>query len=147
MTHFFAEPPPEDPAPADSRLARRVAAALTGHDGVTVDVQNGVVILTGTVGDARSHDAVLGRVREMGEARDLCDGLTVRDGRSGPGREAELFGELAARLAVRPPPRKAWRAPMAVAARAAVVTTTVTVVFAVGILALIADILLRARGR
>ncbi|XVU29365.1 BON domain-containing protein [Actinoplanes sp. CA-054009] len=124
MMDFFAEPP-EDPAPADRRLARRVAAALTDHEDVKVDVQNGVVILTGTVTDARSHDAVLRGVREMGEARDLCDGLTVRDGRSGPGREAELFGELAARLAVRPAPRRPKRGP----------------------LAMIADLLLRSRSR
>ncbi|XVV16453.1 BON domain-containing protein [Actinoplanes sp. CA-131856] len=137
MTRFFPDPPPEDPAPADTRLARRVSAALAGHEGVTAGVQNGVVILTGVVPDARSHDAVLRHVREMGGARDLCDGLTVRDGESGPGREAELFGELAARLAVRPPPREPRRGRAAVAAR----------LFAVEILALIADRLLRGRRR
>ncbi|MFF5083204.1 BON domain-containing protein [Actinoplanes sp. NPDC000266] len=125
MTGFFPEPPPEDPAPADARLARRIAAALGGHEGVRAGVQNGVVILTGVVPDAPSHDAVLRHVRETGGARDLCDGLTVRGGGSGPGREAELFGELAARLALRPAPRGPGR----------------------GVLALIAGLVLRGRRR
>ncbi|MEV4343039.1 BON domain-containing protein [Actinoplanes sp. NPDC049596] len=159
MVHFFPEPPrPDEPAPADVRLARRVAGAVSEHGSVDVHVQNGVVMLTGVVRDGSSHDAVLRRVKAMPGVRDLCDGLEVSDGRIGPGRDAELFGTLAARLALRPAPRPRRRGTVAVAARAAVVTAAagvvlveiagwLTILMALGVLALIADVLLRGRGR
>ncbi|MBU2670931.1 BON domain-containing protein [Actinoplanes bogorensis] len=142
----------------DAELARRVAETFAADERfrrqpVAVQVQNGVVILTGTVESPEVYDSLTAVVRKTDGVRDLCDGLLVRDG-------ARQFGELAAQLALAPASTRRTRrgAPAAVAARAIMIATAVVIVlievagwlaalFGVGMLAWLADILLRRRER
>ncbi|WP_250031080.1 BON domain-containing protein [Paractinoplanes maris] len=158
MESFSGLPPPEKPG--DSALAHRIADALAADERfrrqpLALQVQNGVVILTGTVESPEIYDEVTGRVRQTPGVRDLCDALIVRDGEAWL-REARQFGELAARLATQPEtPRPR---PVAVTARLVMLAVTAIVVvvevagwlaavFGVGLLAWLADVLLRRRRR
>ncbi len=175
----YGTPAPGDGSPPagdhDVRLTGRVAAALAGDErlrgqDLTVQVQHAVAILGGTVDDAALHDVVTGHARGVPGVRDVCDGLVVRSGpATGPSGEAALFGELAARLAVRPAPagprvttlgprsHPRVTAVLTVLRRTAVVTALLAVLievagglvalFAIGVVARLADLLWRRRKR
>ncbi|MBM2614556.1 BON domain-containing protein [Actinoplanes sp. LDG1-06] len=159
---LFGMPPPEDPGGADSELARRIAEAMAADDRfrrqpLAVQVQNGVVILTGRVESPEIYDEITAEVRQTPGVRDLCDGILVADGEARL-REARQFGELAARLATEPARGTRRGSPAAIAARMVMIGVTVVVVlieivgwiaavFGVGLLAWVADILLRHRKR
>ncbi|MCY1145457.1 BON domain-containing protein [Actinoplanes sp. Pm04-4] len=145
---------------ADRDLARRIAEALAADERyrrqpLAVQVQNRVVILTGTVESPEIYDAVTSSVRATTGVRDLCDGILVQDGESRM-REARQFGELAARLAVQPASGTRRGRPAAVVARVVMLAVTAIIVvievagwlaavFGVGLLAWTADVLLRRR--
>lgn len=146
-------------SPSDADLGRLIAETLAADERfrrqpVAVQVQNGVAILTGRVDNPEVYDALVAQVRELPGVRDVCDGLLIADGEARL-RAARQFGELAARLAVAPADRPVRRGPRAGVALLAVPATIVlieiagwlAILFAVGLLALAADLLLRRRRR
>ncbi|WP_164842457.1 BON domain-containing protein [Actinoplanes solisilvae] len=150
--------PSPDPSP-DGRLARRIAESLAGHDAfrrqpVAIQVQNRVAILTGSVESPEIYDALALHVRQTPGVTDLCDGLLIADGEARL-RAARQFGELAAHLAVAPPHRPIRRRTRVGAVLLALPVTVVlieiagwlAILFAIGLLALAADLLLRRRRR
>jgi hypothetical protein len=103
----------------DARLAWRVVETLAAdsrvrRQDVTVEVQNGVVMLTGAVDGSRVRAAVADAARGVPGVRDVCNVLRIKEGGS-PVRDAEFdeaalvrepddaFGEIAARLAADDP--------------------------------------------
>jgi hypothetical protein len=105
-----------DPREAlDVQLACRVAEALAAdsrvrRQGVTIEVQNGVVMLTGAVDGPQARAAIVAAARDVSGVRDVCNALRLKDDGSAA-RDAEFdgttmttdsadaFGEIAARLA------------------------------------------------
>jgi hypothetical protein len=73
------QPATDDP---DVRLTRQVADALlsdgrTRHQSITVEVQNRVVLLTGTVDTASARQAARYITRDVHGVADICDSLRV----------------------------------------------------------------------
>jgi hypothetical protein len=94
-----AQHPPRSVHP-DVRLTYEVADALladdrTRHQRVTVEVQNGVVLLSGTVPDRRTAEVVTAVARRVPGVRDISD--TMRGGH----REPDAFDEIVATLSAR----------------------------------------------
>lgn len=156
MEHFGIPPPPDGP---DDALARRIAESLAADEAfrrqpVAVQVQNQVAILTGSVESPEIYDALTLHVRQTSGVHDVCDNLLIADGEARL-RAARQFGELVALLAAEPTPRRSRRATPAAAVMLAVTATIVlieiagwlAVLFGVGLLAWLADLLLRRRHR
>jgi hypothetical protein len=110
-----AQRPPES-VDRDVRLTGEVADALladerTRQQRVTVEVQNGVVLLSGTVPDARTAEVVTALVRQVPSVRDVSNTMRTRvkealepdEGAlatSGQ-RESDSFDEIVATLSPR----------------------------------------------
>lgn len=85
-------PGPGRPCPPDSldrRLTRQVSERLhldgdPRYAAVAVEVQNGVAILDGAVGSARTHRAAGDAARAVPGVRDVCNRLRTRGGPPGP---------------------------------------------------------------
>jgi hypothetical protein len=103
----------------DVRLTYEVADALltddrTRRQRITVEVQNGVVLLSGIVHDQRTAEVVAAVVRQVPGVRDVCNSVRTRvketsetdngavatSGR----RESEAFDEIVAALSLRDGP-------------------------------------------
>jgi hypothetical protein len=98
---------------ADVRLTYEVADALLGDERtrrqrVTVEVQNAVVLLSGTVQDQQTAEVVIAVVRQVPGVRDICNSLRTRVtetpeadhgalATSGQ-RESEVFDEIVAAM-------------------------------------------------
>lgn len=99
-----AQRPPRSVHP-DVRLTYEVADALLADDRtrrqrITVEVQNGVVLLSGTVPDRRTADVVTAVVCAVPGVREVSD--TMRGGR----RESDTFDEIVAALSPRAEPTR-----------------------------------------
>jgi hypothetical protein len=81
----------------DVRLAFRVAERLQADERsrhVAVEVQNRVVLLTGSVDSRATKDLLAGVVRSIEGVTDVCNGLRV-DGDDVPDRFASIVADLA----------------------------------------------------
>ena len=90
--------PPDRATHPDIHLAYQVAEKLLNDNRtrvlpITVDVQDGVVMVTGRVDGAQSRETVATVVRAVPGVRDVCNGLQTVDG-----RPASAFDEIVAGL-------------------------------------------------
>ena len=126
MWPFFLDgesPGRHDAADADADLSRRVGQMLTAdpairRHGITITVQNRVVMLSGTVDSRHIRDAITAQVHQVPGVRDICDALVVRDdapstasGGIGEQDWIDAFESLVAPLRERTPERCAAPAP------------------------------------
>ncbi|MET0418901.1 MAG: BON domain-containing protein [Actinoplanes sp.] len=91
----------------DVRLAFRVAEQLGADDRsrrVEVEVQNGVVLLSGTVDTREARDALAAAVRSVEGVTDLCNGLRVTRGE--PALPPDRFDGIVAGMREPTPPRR-----------------------------------------
>jgi hypothetical protein len=80
----------------DVRLAFRVAERLQADDRsrrVTIEVQNRVVVLTGSVDSREARDDIAGTARGIDGVTDVCNALRV-NGDDVPDRFASIVAEL-----------------------------------------------------
>jgi hypothetical protein len=122
---------PSASADRDVRLTYEVAEALLADDRtrqlrVTVEVQNGVVLLSGTVPDQHTAEVVTALVRQVSGVRDVSnmmrtlvketleadEGVLATSGH----RESDAFDEIVATLSTSeamsyPPAESTWRMP------------------------------------
>ena len=95
---------PGDRRPADgpdARLTHEVAARVRAGDPahrqrITVEVQNGVAILSGTVVSSAARRAAVAAALGVPGVRDVCDALAVPDEQAPPAGDLNVFEVLVA---------------------------------------------------
>ena len=112
---FREAPQPAGEVDGDVRLTYRVADALLADDRtrnqrVSVEVQNGVVLLGGTVRDQPAAELVTALVRRVPGVRDVCNAMRTRVRTTvEPDRESEAFDKIVAALSIEEAPPRAGR--------------------------------------